>query len=757
MAKLFVLLLLLGLSIIPISNAEYLDTETSTGNTFAAGCWGPPSVPDLVSPADGSYINDAEITLDWGNSTFACPGQGVEYLYELNGVESAWQTDTEINLALTEGDYQWRVKARTDGHESAYSAVWTVTVDRTTPTPLMAFDGYSINEKVVNGGFEAGLSGWATQGEVFYTTADAYTDPISGDYMVRIGHTDDDGNEIWENKLTQQIQPGAKNLSFYYNFFSFDFGTFDDPGMIVRLNDYNVFYLSAGDIDSGASPNSSGWTQLSFDISQIPDPVLEIVFYSGNIGDTSQQSWVYIDKISTAEAVVAGDPNVTLTMDESVLVTKYSLDNGISWDTGNSFNLTPLIDDTVWYYSQDLAGNVESYKTGRFVKDIQAPAAIGNLAAFPLIDKQSVNLSWTVPAESTVYDIRYASWPLDTSAAWATASAVPNPPAPRIPGDDQDFSVTGLNSGTTYYFAIKSGDAALNWSDLSNVVSASAASISEDPDINPGDAVINELMWMGTSGSADDQYLELRNMTDMPIDLSGWSVANVTIPAGKSILPHGYFLISDYDKTGSTINVDPDLVDSSLILNNLDAQYILKDNLGNTIDTADNGQGLPPAGEHDDSLDRHWSMERDATPGNGADANVWHTIFDDSALMHSYWDPDSPEKGTPGGENLSQAGGAFETQLKLFYTDHAAGFTLTNISQFKELQYRLIYDSDSGEQAIVGQRTLDGSNQIEIKDLLLGICSAGGTCVYHQGVAQINLSVELSGVINRTLTQTLKL
>src|SRR3990167_4325294 len=756
MAKLFVLLLFLGLSIIPISNAEYLDTETSTGNTFAAGCWGPPSAPALAGPADGSYTNDAEITLDWGNSTFVCPGQVAEYLYELNGVESAWQTDTEINLALTEGDYRWRVKARTDGHESAYSAVWTVTVDRTPPTTLMAFDGYSINEKVVNGGFEAGLSGWATQGEVFYTTADAYTDPISGDYMVRIGHTDDDGNEIWENKLTQQIQPGAKNLSFYYNFFSFDFGTFDDPGMIVRLNDYNVFYLSAGDIDSGASPNSSGWTQLSFDISQIPDPVLEIVFYSGNIGDTSQQSWVYIDKISTAEAVVAGDPNVTLTMDESVLVTKYSLDNGISWDTGNSFNLTPLIDDTVWYYSQDLAHNIESYKTGRFVKDIQAPAAIGNFAAFPLIDKQTVNLSWTVPAESTVYDIRYASWPLDTSAAWATASAVPNPPAPRIPGDDQDFSVTGLNSGTTYYFAIKSGDAALNWSDLSNVVSASAASISEDPDINPGDAVINELMWMGTSGSTADEFLELRNLTDREIDLSGWSVANVIIPAGKIIYSHDYFLISNFDKAGSQINIDPDLVDSNLVLSNLDVQYILQDASANIIDTADNGAGQPAAGEYNSGANIYYSMERDATPGDGTQASSWHTIFDDSALMHFYWDLGAVEKGTPGGENLSQTLQSTNTELKLSYSNHATGFTLNNIGRFNQLKYVLTYDSDTGGQGIVGEVELDGQSQIEIKDLVLGTCSDGGTCVYHQGVAQINLSVELSGVINRTLTESLK-
>ena len=86
--------------------------------------------------------------------------------------------------------------------------------------------------------------------------------------MVKIGHNNAvSGNEIWENKLTQQLQPGAKNLSFYYNFFSYDSDPYDNPGMVVRLNDYNVFYLSAEDISTNNNPNSTGWTQLSFDIS----------------------------------------------------------------------------------------------------------------------------------------------------------------------------------------------------------------------------------------------------------------------------------------------------------------------------------------------------------------------------------------------------------------------------------------------------------------------------------------------------------
>jgi len=477
--------------------------------------------------------------------------------------------------------------------------------------------------------------------------------------------------------------------------------------------------------------------------------MLEIVFYSGNTGDEFNQSWVYIDKISTAEAVVAGDPDIALTANEPVLETKYSLDGGGSWNTGNSFNLTPLIDDTVWYYSRDLAGNSESYKTSRFVKDGDAPAAIDDLEALS-VSKQSVNLTWTVPAETTVYDLRYSLNSIN-EANFASAMPVPNPPAPRVAGDSQDFEVTGLDSAMTYYFAVKSGDAALNWSDLSNVVSDTTLDeISEDPDLNPGDVVINELMWMGTSWRAADEYLELRNMTDRSIDLSGWSVGGVTIPSGKSIPAHGYFLITNFDKDGSGINVEPDLVDSSLTLDNVNLQIELYDVGSNLIDTADNGEGLPAAGEQE----TYRSMERDATPGNGYDANVWHTCLDDSALMHSYWDSGRNDCGTPGRENLSQAPVAVGSMLKLFYYDHRTGFLAVNLQGFNQLKYTLIYDSNTGQQAISGQVEIGGQEQWEITDLLLGSCSTD-SCVYHEGVTQINLTVELIGPVNRTLTALL--
>jgi len=692
--------------------------------------------------------------VDWNEDNLLPPQTSVSRALTKNGLAngnyclSIWVYDDVQNKAWSD--------------TSGYNGWVKFTVDTSPPVTTLSFSGKSINEKVLNPGFESGLANWKTEGEVHITAADGFATPYNGTKMARIGHTIDDGQEIWENKLTQQIQPGAKNLSFYYNFFSYDVGTFDDPGMVVRLNDYNVFYLSASDIDSGASPNSSGWTQLSFDISQIPDPVLEIIFYSGNTIDKSDQSWVYIDDISTAEAVANND-QFTLTANEPA-ETYYSFDGG-PFIGGTAFNLDTITGSTlVRYYSVDAAGNIEGINTRRLVKDIQKPDAIIDLIA-TATSKQTVNLSWTSPSDppnassSAVYDIRY-SFSAITEDNFYAATPSANPPAPRQAGEFQLFEVSGLNSDTLYYFAIKSADAALNWSEISNSGSDTTLDPTDpfsDPDINPGDVVINELMWMGTSGSADDQYLELRNMTDQVISLKNWTVAGVIIPDGKTLPAQGYFLISNFDKAGSKINVDPDLVDSSLVLSNLDAQYILKDSLGNEIDTADNGEGVPAAGQFDSGGNIYYSMERDATPDNGENADVWHTIFDDSALMHSYWDLDAVEKGTPGGENLSQAVTPTETTLKLSYSDHKVGLTVFNTARFNQLKYTLTYESDSGPQGITGTIDINNQPNLEVKDLFLGTCSSGGTCVYHEGVKQINLEVVLSGAIERTLTTSLAL
>ena len=76
------------------------------------------------------------------------------------------------------------------------------------------------------------------------------------------------------------------------------------------------------------------------------------------------------------------------------------------------------------------------------------------------------------------------------------------------------------------------------------------------------DVVINEIAWMGSEVGWRDEWIELRNMTDQDIELSGWVIENASknhgsleIPQdGKhTILSNSYYLISYYSKADNLL------------------------------------------------------------------------------------------------------------------------------------------------------------------------------------------------------------
>lgn len=83
--------------------------------------------------------------------------------------------------------------------------------------------------------------------------------------------------------------------------------------------------------------------------------------------------------------------------------------------------------------------------------------------------------TWTSPADAdpvgpvTEYDMRYSTSPI-TEANFTTLGQIPTP-GPIGPGGEQCADIT-LSACQSWYFAIKSKDAAGNWSALSNVVQA---------------------------------------------------------------------------------------------------------------------------------------------------------------------------------------------------------------------------------------------------------------------------------------------
>lgn len=172
--------------------------------------------------------------------------------------------------------------------------------------------------------------------------------------------------------------------------------------------------------------------------------------------------------------------------------------------------------------------------------------------------------------------------------------------------------------------------------------------------------VINEIMWMGSVASNADEWVELRNLGDQPVDVSGWVLTKkssgvetpmLTIPSGKIIASHGYFVIANYAESNASSHLAalPDVVDTAVSLVNSDLQLKLYDVANALVDSADDGVGAPLAGAYQSGA--LWkSMERDAVPGDGTLKENWHM-----ASASVGFDAGAAELGTPGAVNSNLA------------------------------------------------------------------------------------------------------
>jgi phosphatidylserine/phosphatidylglycerophosphate/cardiolipin synthase-like enzyme len=186
-------------------------------------------------------------------------------------------------------------------------------------------------------------------------------------------------------------------------------------------------------------------------------------------------------------------------------------------------------------------------------------------------------------------------------------------------------------------------------------------------DVEPGDVLISEVGWYGWNGLIDgtdrsgqfrdlvanDEFIELYNTTDDPINLSLWTISNgndfsVGFTMGTIIQPGQYFLVLDhnldvfsdsepqravqaYTNGDFVMNLANDPRFPRLNVKDVALDLHLVDTLGRDIDVAGNG-GPPFAGgpEFDQNSDivRVRSMERDVTQKDGTRASAW----DDCAL-----------------------------------------------------------------------------------------------------------------------------
>ena len=170
---------------------------------------------------------------------------------------------------------------------------------------------------------------------------------------------------------------------------------------------------------------------------------------------------------------------------------------------------------------------------------------------------------------------------------------------------------------------------------------------------NPGPIVFSELMWMGSSASSSDEWIELYNRSDAQVDLVNWTIVRLTKDGEEVMLQiqegeipaHATFLISNYssDDSRSRLAVQPQLVDPAISLPNTKLQLRLyngdPEKGAKLIDTADDGSGAPLAG--DNKLKR--AMVRIAIDQDGSLSTSWST-----AQEAIGWDEEAVERGTPG-------------------------------------------------------------------------------------------------------------
>ncbi|RKH42618.1 lamin tail domain-containing protein [Corallococcus sicarius] len=107
------------------------------------------------------------------------------------------------------------------------------------------------------------------------------------------------------------------------------------------------------------------------------------------------------------------------------------------------------------------------------ITDAVAPEIAQDFGATAL-SAYSLRLDWKAPGDdgdlgtATRYELRYATVAI-TDDTFDTATLVPGVSAPQAPGTAETFTVSDLEVGTTYFFALKTFDGANNGSALATV------------------------------------------------------------------------------------------------------------------------------------------------------------------------------------------------------------------------------------------------------------------------------------------------
>ncbi len=200
-------------------------------------------------------------------------------------------------------------------------------------------------------------------------------------------------------------------------------------------------------------------------------------------------------------------------------------EGGVSGDRGFCAEGTTLT-RYIWEY---LGNTIPSSIYG------PTPAVITDLSVSNT-GTNSVTLAWTAPGSdentgtATSYDIRYSLVSIDEST-WDAANQVSGEPIPQVAGTTQSMVITGLQSETTYYFAMQTTNSIPHTSGNSNTVSAKTGdgtAPAEVTDLTAVPGTIDGRIVVSWTAPGDDNENGIASSYDLRYSLNSISDANWT-------------------------------------------------------------------------------------------------------------------------------------------------------------------------------------------------------------------------------------
>jgi phosphatidylserine/phosphatidylglycerophosphate/cardiolipin synthase-like enzyme len=174
---------------------------------------------------------------------------------------------------------------------------------------------------------------------------------------------------------------------------------------------------------------------------------------------------------------------------------------------------------------------------------------------------------------------------------------------------------------------------------------------------SPGDVVVSEVAWMGTTSSSANEWIELYNTTSSSVSLTGWTLNAVdgtpSISLTGSIGAYSYYLLERTDDN-SVPGITADKIYTGAAGDGGE-QLVLRDGSSNVIDTA-NQNGSWFAG----TTTGRATMSRTNVSLSGTLSGNWHTA------TASY----AAGLGTPKAMNFAVSVGTSDDWYTLYFTDH---------------------------------------------------------------------------------------